>query len=211
MIDGGTSFSGAVDINNVGIVVGEAYSGSGNPGQAFLDPGFTGQAVEQLPAMTVVQFSPAIAKNGNAVVGQTQAMTAWVRPGAAGSSVFSPGTLGGTTAGAFGVNSGGVVVGGAATASGATHAFRHPGMPGGTMVDLGTLTGTGNSSATDINDAGVIVGSSGPVGDAEAFILTPGGTMRSLGQVSSPGNAIPAPMRSTSRALWSVPGWFRNR
>jgi probable HAF family extracellular repeat protein len=175
----GVQDSVATDINNAGVVIGEAHRNN-EDWHPFLDPGFSNQPFESLPSGIALypngNFS-AIAKNGRTVVGQTSASIAWVRPGAPGSSVFYPGTLGGNASGAFGVNAGGAVVGGALTPSGAVHGFLHPGTPGGSMVDLGTLPGALTSDAQDINDAGLIVGNSGN----QPYVIPPGGTMRGLG------------------------------
>ena len=66
------------------------------------------------------------------------------------------GTLGGKTSRAYAINAAGQVVGEAATAAGATHAFLYA---DGKMTDLGTLHG-GNSVAQGINRLGQIVGRS---------------------------------------------------
>ncbi|WP_027342709.1 HAF repeat-containing protein [Hamadaea tsunoensis] len=53
------------------------------------------------------------------------------------------------------INNAGVVVGYTTVASGAEHAFK---WANGTMTDLGTLPGAGNSRANAINDAGQVAG-----------------------------------------------------
>jgi probable HAF family extracellular repeat protein len=68
-------------------------------------------------------------------------------------SVTDLGTLGGTTSFAYGINTGGTIVGQADTVS-ASHAFKYS---GGVMTDLGTLGGT-TSYASSINSGGTIVG-----------------------------------------------------
>jgi probable HAF family extracellular repeat protein len=51
--------------------------------------------------------------------------------------------------------------------------------PAYTLTDLGTLPGTTSSSASAINNAGQVVGSSGPSGSTQAFLYT-GGQMQSI-------------------------------
>lgn len=75
-------------------------------------------------------------------------------------TVIDLGTLGGTTSGAMDINNRGDVVGWAATASGAVHAFV---FRGGRMIDIGTLGGR-NSEATGISDNRAVVGVSGVAG-----------------------------------------------
>jgi probable HAF family extracellular repeat protein len=87
------------------------------------------------------------------------------------------GTLGGSNSAATAVNGVGQVVGGSATASGASHAFL---WQSGAMTDLGTLGGSG-SLAEGINASGQVVGDSGtPSGATHAF-LWQNGAMTDLG------------------------------
>jgi probable HAF family extracellular repeat protein len=87
------------------------------------------------------------------------------------------GTLGGTESLAHAVNAAGQVVGQSTTADAALHAFLSV---GGTMLDLNSLvppdTGWTLTNATDINDAGQIVGHGWAGEDAttlRGFLLTP--------------------------------------
>ena len=88
------------------------------------------------------------------------------------------GTLGGSTAGASGINDAGQIAGSATTADdAATHAFRYE---AGVMTDLGTLGGN-DSHATAINASGDVVGYSAEDGaDYRAFLYS-GGVMTDLG------------------------------
>ena len=81
------------------------------------------------------------------------------------------GTLqGGTLSNALAINAVGQVVGGANTATGATHAFLYT---NGAMTDLGTLPGGTTSIANAINSAGEITGQSNTAsGDVHAFLLS---------------------------------------
>ena len=86
------------------------------------------------------------------------------------------GTLGGSTAMAWGINDHGEVVGYSNTAGGQEHAFLYS---GGTMVDLNSLLVPGSGwtlkRAYAINNAGQIAGwGADPFGGTQvAFLLTP--------------------------------------
>lgn len=73
--------------------------------------------------------------------------------------VVAAGDLGGATSRAVAVNSSGIVVGTSDLASaGRQHAFKR--LTDGTIVDLGTVGDDVDSEASDINDAGTVVGTS---------------------------------------------------
>jgi probable HAF family extracellular repeat protein len=101
------------------------------------------------------------------------------------------GTLGGASSAALAVSDNGHIVGYAALGSGYHHAFE---WSAGVLTDLGTLTGgaDANSSASDVNLAGVVVGYS----DADTSPYPPGirafkwdGTMTELGTFGFWGSA----------------------
>jgi probable HAF family extracellular repeat protein len=93
-------------------------------------------------------------------------------------SIVSLGSLGGSYSYAYGLSATGQVVGGAATADGAEHAFLYS---RGVMADLGTLGGS-SSVAFGINASGQqVVGQSATAnGDGHAFVSS-GGTITDLG------------------------------
>jgi probable HAF family extracellular repeat protein/T5SS/PEP-CTERM-associated repeat protein len=113
------------------------------------------------------------------------AMSLCERAHAAAGDILNLGTLGGTSSYAFGINTGGTVVGSAFIAGDASsHAFKHPGNAGGVMQDLGTLGGR-HSEARGINDGGAVVGYAHTANnDARRAFKHPGtagGVMQDLG------------------------------
>lgn len=102
------------------------------------------------------------------------------------------GTLpGGTASSAFGINNAGTVVGGSTTTSSATPFYAYS-YSGGTMTNLGTISG-GNSEAHAINASGVIVGNSGLTGSTHAFSYNGSFTdLGTLGGTASNANGINA-------------------
>ena len=103
--------------------------------------------------------------------------------------IYNLGTLGGSSSSAGRVNDAGQVAGSSSvTGNLSSRAFRYDydGRPvgGGVMIDLGTLTGVGSSTTTDVNDAGQLSGFSSFGSSARAIRYdgTPGhGIMRNLG------------------------------
>jgi len=92
------------------------------------------------------------------------------------------GTFGGNGSEALDVNNAGQIVGDAAVAGNASHAFLYS---GGKMTDLGLLPGGKMSSALAINEAGQIVGAS-ISGDSTVTraVIWSGGGMKSLGTIA---------------------------
>jgi len=84
------------------------------------------------------------------------------------------GTLGGLESHAMAINSSGQIVGWAETSDGDRHAFLYSGC---SMVDLNDAIDANSGwllqAASDINDAGQIVGSGQIDGEIHAFLLTP--------------------------------------
>ena len=100
-------------------------------------------------------------------------------------TVTDLGTFGGATSQALDVNEQGDVVGDARLANNDAHAF----LEASPLTDLGTLGGDGHSSATEINDAGLIVGWSWAPGTTTRHaVMYAGGVMSDL----FPGSAASA-------------------
>jgi probable HAF family extracellular repeat protein len=106
-------------------------------------------------------------------------------------NVIDLGTLGGSRSSAMAINNRGQVAGESFTADGQSHAFLYS---GGSMTDLGTLTGTayGYSVAYGINNLGQVVGVSSAANGRHAFLYS-NGTMTdidTLGNTDSVGREI---------------------
>ena len=109
------------------------------------------------------------------------------------------GTFGGANSAAIRINNHGTVVGYADTPT-ASHAFVYD----GTMHDIGTLPDASYSSASGINDSGLVCGYSGPTPNmVHAFLYD--GVMKDLGTV--PGFDISIATSISSTGL--VAGFFR--
>lgn len=159
-------------INDDGFAITNADPGAG--GSAWLWSPIA-QNVTVVPTLGGMTIGRDINASG-LVVGQSQVGGKWHAfrwmPGQAAAEDL--GTLGGLESAAMGVNSAGFIVGWSLTASGAKHAFLwDPNTR--RMTDLGVLSGFAESTANDINDAGVIVGSSGPAGAQRAtkWVIAP--------------------------------------
>ncbi|MEV1017542.1 hypothetical protein AB0I89_29835 [Micromonospora sp. NPDC049801] len=133
-------------------------------------------------------------------------------------TVIDLGTLGGqagpwgTDSIAYGVNSSGHVVGGAAVPSGGLHAFVYS---GGALTDLGTLGGVTESTyARDINDRGQVVGiSQNTTGELRATLWR-NGTIRDLGSLGgnySEARAVNETGQVVGIARTSSPDFYNER
>lgn len=163
---GGATATGA-DINGSGVVVGTSETADGShrafawrAGEGMTDLGTLGGAGSRATAVNdrgdVVGAAATAGGTGHAVL--------WRRGRA-----IDLGTLGGPDSWATAVNERGDVVGVSLTATGERHAFL---WRGGHMVDLGALAGVGESTATDINDRGQVVGSVGTGMEQRAVLWT---------------------------------------
>ncbi len=176
VLPGKTVGSAAYAINDWGQVVGVSYSYIGH----FAD--YTGfiysrgkmYRIEAMP--NEFQTVPADINNLGQVTGSTstwQTMYShafFYRWG----KMTDIGTLGGNYSRGRAINNRGRVVGDAATTDNSSHAFLYR---NGKMIDLNDLIPAGSgwvlNSATDINDAGQIVGYGTRYGTERAFLLTP--------------------------------------
>jgi probable HAF family extracellular repeat protein len=212
----------AVAANDNGAVLGD-YGASGSPGSAALLWSAPGYAQATLPGLRcdhcdrLMISANAINASGTAV-GQSQ------------SSVYDNGTLvsgglfavewqAGTvtslgslqdsgTSAAYGINSGGDIVGSSRVgqASGApSHAFLYR---QGAMLDLGVLQGDANSSADSINDSGQIVGVSSDAAGAQRAFLYQNGQMLDLNALIDPASPLIGRVSLQEAVGISANGWI---
>ena len=94
-------------------------------------------------------------------------------------NVINLGRLGGYVPVPSGINDKGQVVGSVPTSSGETHAFLYD---GGSLLDIGTRPGGGQSFAYQINNSGEAVGASDSAAGTIHAIIYSGGVMRDLNE-----------------------------
>jgi probable HAF family extracellular repeat protein len=92
------------------------------------------------------------------------------------------GTLGGNYSEAYSISDNGIIVGRSKTSTGAERAFRYS---GSTMVNLGTLSGSGFSAARGVNSSGDVVGYSSASGGVTHAFLYSGSTLYDLNTLAS--------------------------
>jgi probable HAF family extracellular repeat protein len=147
-------WSSALGVNNSGVIVGESEWSGGM--RAFV---YSSGSMVDLGTFGGQNSSAASVSNGGHTVGWAELSDGSRRAFLHSSSTMvNLGTLGGDSY-ARGVNSLGTVVGSSELPSGDLAAFAYS---GGVLTNLGSIQ-TGGTSATSINDAGVIVGQSGSV------------------------------------------------
>ncbi len=204
------SFDWAVAVNDGGTVLGQ-YDDSGSPGSAAVMWSSPGSAQTVLPDLECdycsrLYITANAINNSGVAVGRVLSVI-YDKSGTLvsggliavewqGRTITSLGGLQNSTSSeAYGINSGGDIVGtsGVGTAEGASsHAFlyRH-----GAMTDLGTVQGDVDSTAYSINDRGQVVGVSvNPAGDGRAFLYDKG-TMFDLNALIDPADPSAAYVR----------------
>lgn len=181
----GTSYSWATNINDQGQVVGEARFPGSNNSYAFL---YTNDVTTNLGTLGGSYSVAYGINNSGQVVGMSRnaPVDAWDRAFLWSNGVMTDlGTLGGSegTSEAHAINDNGQIVGNTSTPSG----YRSFLYSNDVMTNLGTLGGHYNaqSSASDINDSGQVVGGSFSSASAPDFAnhayLYNSGTMTDLG------------------------------
>jgi probable HAF family extracellular repeat protein len=173
-------------INDTGAVVGNSSVAGNNHG--FLRP--PGLPMQDLGTLGGLASDAMDINLSGAIVGSSQNADfdthAFLRP-AAGGPLQDLGTLGGTFSSAAAINSSGAIVGMSQDSGGVNRAFLRP-AAGGPLQDLGTLPGATTASATDINNAGAIVGQSN-----RAFLIpASGGPMQDLGTLGGTSSSAEA-------------------
>ncbi|MET8525748.1 hypothetical protein [Micromonospora sp. NPDC005172] len=213
------SASSAAGINERGVVVGATHVNATDPphavrydGGVMTDLG-TGYGAGSGSAANDVNSDGVVVGSRFEKQGAPTRAVVW-RDG----RVVDLGTLGGqagpwgTDGIAYGVNSSGQVVGGAAVPSGGLHAFVHS---GGALRDLGTLGGVTESTyARDINDRGHVVGVSQNTAGQMHATLWRNGTIRDLGSLGgnySEARAVNEAGQVVGIARTSSPDFYNER
>lgn len=198
---GGSEGVGASAINNHGSVIGSGYAfGDGGGTRGYLwrpttANGITG-TIDSLGGGGGLDVNAADLNDNGLIVGSANTQPFGTRHAAIWKSALSngaPGTLrfisqtALVSSFASGCNASDVVVGTYATASGNNHGFvwtpTDAADVGGTLSDLGTLTGLANASSTAvaINDLGMVTGAAASAdGTIHAFIWTSADGMKDL-------------------------------
>jgi len=147
----GGSNSEAYGINNAGVIVGESDTTSGN-NHAFQYSSGVMSDLGTLGGNNSVAY--AINTSGT-VVGESDTESGTDAFRYASPTMTDLGTMGGVFSNAYAINASGQIVGSFQDSSGNNHAFQDT---GGTITDLGFLTGGSNATAYGINATGEVVG-----------------------------------------------------
>lgn len=149
----GSYYSTGIAINDAGQVAGVSITAN-DTYEAFI---YDGTAMHSLGELGGGSSSPVAINDRGSVSGDSATANFVTHAFLFKDGVLNDlGTLGGTMSWARALNNKDQVVGRAVTSNGQVHAFIYTG--GETLTDLGTLEGGTYSSATDINDAGHVVG-----------------------------------------------------
>ncbi len=199
----GANYGIANGLNNSGSVVGSAYY----PNFSIHATAWNGQTAAQIDAALNNTWSEAfgvnnagaivgLASKGNDPFSSATKATLWLN-----GTQTDLGSLGGNYSLAYAVNSGGSAVGWSQITPSAAGPYYDESVPvhafvwsGGSLSDLGILTGGNSSDAQDINDSGQIVGSANTAAQGiysfrplHAVTWT-NGTMQDLGTLGGPGS-----------------------
>jgi probable HAF family extracellular repeat protein len=172
------------DINDAGVVVGEAQISQLSGNRGFRAIGTTMVPLPILPGATVDESAGAVAINASGqVVGHSPTVgfnAAHAVLWSASNVVQDLGTLGGSRSRAIDINDAGQVIG-TSTLSGdvTTHFFLWESGKG--IQDLTPVLGNNVNAIVAINNAGQIAGSYSTNGQTHAFLYTPGAGVRDLG------------------------------
>jgi probable HAF family extracellular repeat protein len=181
--------SNAVDINNLGQVVGSSRIPGYPLTHAFL---YSNGTMTDLGSLGAGSSGAAGINDTGQIVGGTSVGNGPNGPQHgflySNGVMRDIGTLGGTGSGANAINNAGQIVGSSTTAGEATtHPFLYS---GGIMTDLGTLGGT-TAGAARINNAGQITGTSDLTGSAttHAFLYSDG-ILKDIGTLNPENSAV---------------------
>jgi probable HAF family extracellular repeat protein len=172
----GGTWGQALDVNNAGVVVGSAYTSSGQDRAFLYDSADAAPQLIDIGALSGGTSSAFAINEAGVVVGASLVAADYHAFRAdPGGPLADLGTLGGTYSSANDVNDLGQIVGAATTSGGDQHAFLHS--PGGPLIDLNDLLPAGSPwtlfSADGINNKGQIVGTGSIGGEQHAFVLEP--------------------------------------
>lgn len=208
----------AVAANDGGTIIGD-FGASGTAGQEALmwaAPGYEEVLLPALPCDSCVRgdvIANGINQSGTIVghsvyaIGMTTAPSVVAVEWQSGTVTMLGSLQASGASDAYGINSGGDIVGASRVGSAAgapTHAIL---IHEGAMTDLGTLPGDTNSSAVSVNDAGQIVGTSDD-GNTQRAFLYEDGKMHDLNALIDPTGPLVGQVDLQAAASISSNGWI---